>query len=354
MREIRLIEPTHRAKAELVRRYDHPPEPVAEADTPNAEAPRNDFSPIRGEGPAPPAKDRSFPNPVRFAWEPLSPAPGEVVYNLRISRDPDFRDPHVNRKIAGYSYEEPNLHIGTRYFWKVVAHGSNGAVAESPVWTFDTPEQPPRWIHVPGITNVRDMGGWHLPDGRALRQGLIYRSSEMNSHVDITDEGKRVLLEDLRIRTDLDLRGGGEAFGPVLDPALVQWVHVPIAPYKNITEDTWSGGYRKIFSVLAEPSNYPILFHCWGGADRGATVAFLLHALLGLSVSDLIRDYELTSLSIWGDRSRTSKEFQSLLQALQPFSKHPDDIHGQVRAYLQSIGVTGSEIAAIRDLLILE
>ena len=354
MRRIRLIEPTHRATAEHVQRHDHSPNPGAVAKNPDTGATRDDFSPIRGDGPAPPAKDRSFPNPVRFAWEPVSPASGNVLYNLRISSDPEFTRPHVDRMVPASQYEEPNLHIGTRYFWKVVARGTNGSIAESPVWTFETPQHPPRWIRVPGITNVRDMGGWALPNGRSVRQGLLYRSSEMNSHVDITEEGRRVLLEDLKIRTDLDLRGGKEAFGPVLDPSLVQWVHIPIAPYKNITEESWSGGYRKIFALFAEPSNYPILFHCWGGADRGATVAFLLHALLGLSVSDLIRDYELTSLSIWGDRSRTSKEFQSLLQALQPFSKHPDDIHGQVRAYLQSIGVTGGEIAAIRDLLILE
>lgn len=35
--------------------------------------------------------------------------------------------------------------------------------------------------------------------------------------------------------------------------------------------------------------------HCVGGADRTGTLAFLIEALVGVSESDLSKDYELTS-----------------------------------------------------------
>ncbi|NIY15095.1 MAG: hypothetical protein GWM98_09415, partial [Nitrospinaceae bacterium] len=71
--------------------------------------------------------------------------------------------------------------------------------------------------------------------------------------------------------------------------------------------------YLKIFQVFADRENYPVLFHCVGGADRGGTVAFLLNGLLGKDREHLIRDFELTTLSVWGERSRWSDQFRALL-----------------------------------------
>jgi len=173
----------------------------------------------------------------------------------------------------------------------------------------------------------------------------------MNRHVEVTDEGARVLLDDLGVRTDLDLRGiGGEAL-PALDPDRAQWVNVPIRPYEGIADEEGQRGYLEVFRVFAAPANYPILFHCWGGADRAGTVALLLNALLGVSREDLLRDYELTSLSIWGERSRSSDVFVPLLDALRSFG--PDEnINEQAENYLVAIGVTPDEIAAFRSHLV--
>lgn len=38
-----------------------------------------------------------------------------------------------------------------------------------------------------------------------------------------------------------------------------------------------------------------VYIHCMVGADRTGTLAFLLEALLGVSESDLSKDFELTS-----------------------------------------------------------
>ena len=298
--------------------------------------------------------DRTAPRPVHFTWEDVQPRPPNTVYDLHISKDSTFEDSIVFRDIAEPCRLVVNLRIGTRYFWKVIARDGDSELALSEVWAFATHPSTPRWIHVPGMTNIRDMGGWRLPGNRCIRQGLIYRSSEMNNHVNVTDEGKKVLIEELNIRTDLDLRGAGGDDDPkeVLDPNMVKWVQIPISPYDNIVSDKYREGYRKIFALFADPSNCPIIFHCYGGCDRGGTVSFLLHALLGLDKDSLIRDYELSSLTIWGERSHLSEEFQSLLSALRPFGDETDDIGKQVENYLLSIGVTAEEIMSVRTHLI--
>lgn len=294
------------------------------------------------------AEDRSAPEAVRFVWDDPDALKQGVTYDLTISRFPDFRDARVVRDILDTSVEVLHLHIATRYFWRVAARRGGREIRHSATWSFATHEATPRWIAVPGITNVRDMGGWPLPNGRRVRQGLIYRSSEMNSHVVIAEEGKRVLLEDLGIRTDLDLRGAPEDARPVLDPSRVEWINVPVQPYGAIGDPRFFNAFRRVFGILSDPRKYPILFHCWGGADRAGTVAFLLSALLGKDRPSLIRDYELTSLSVWGPRSWQSPEFRALLGALDAFDDGSGDIHRQVENYLLSIGVRRTEIDTLR------
>ena len=292
--------------------------------------------------------DRSVPRALPFTWEVSLPHGGSASYELAISRHDNFDDPLVLRNLSEPRAEVRHLNIATRYFWKVAATRSGRRVAVSPVWSFTTNSLPPRWIRVPGITNVRDIGGWPLPGDRIVRQGVIYRSSEMNSHLDITEEGREILIHELGIRTDLDLRGDTEETGPALDTRMVRWINIPVMPYEGICEETAKKSCRKVFETFADASNYPILFHCWGGADRGGTVAFLLGALLGMSLSDLIRDYELTSLSIWGARSRESDEFKRMLNVLARFGNGKGHINEQVENYLRAAGLTEKRIASIR------
>jgi hypothetical protein len=295
--------------------------------------------------------DRSLPNPVSFAWERPEVGMGPLTYELLIARSAGFEEPVVSRGCSRTKADVWHLHLGRNYCWKVIARRFRKQVAESAIWRFTTNSEPPRWIMVPGITNVRDIGGWPLPGYRIIRQGLIYRGSEMNGSLMLTARGRRVLEEELGIRTDIDLRGAGDA-SPALSPDKVQWIHIPISPYDSICDDAFKQCYRRIFEIFADASRYPIIFHCVGGADRGGTVAFLLNALLGKDKEHLFLDYELTSLSIWGERSRLSEQFNSLLLALRPFADDPDDVNRQVETYLLSIGVRAETIAAIRSRLI--
>ncbi len=107
---------------------------------------------------------------------------------------------------------------------------------------------------------------------------------------------------------------------------------------------------------MADKDNYPLIFHCWGGADRAGTVALLLEAVLGWSDEMILREYQWTSLSIWGSKGRKGDNgFEGYTATLELLRSY-DTINGSLRKgaanYLRSIGVTDTQIQAIREIML--
>ncbi len=298
--------------------------------------------------------ERSRPRSVRFRWQLLDPAQNHAQYELLLATTPAFSDA---RKIAAPpagEVEVPHLRLNTRYYWKVIHSSAGEPVGESPVWSFQTHASPPRWIHVPGITNVRDLGGWSIDGEHRVRQGLLFRSAEFNTHISLPPAGAQVLIDELGIRTDLDLRGTAEdeAPAPALDNTRVDWQLCPLYSYADIFTSPGVDAMRDAFTILADPQRYPILIHCWAGADRTGTLAFLINGMLGVGLEDLIHDYELTSLSRAGLRLHTYHSFQEMLKGLEAFGPAQASLQARIEAYLHAIGVSAAQIERMRDLLI--
>lgn len=234
-------------------------------------------------------KDCSFPETIKFKWE----ADGNAL--LQLSESEDFEETISFSENNECNID--NLKCGTKYFWRVLCGDDI-----SEIRTFETEDIYPRFIRIDGLTNVRDCGGRITTDGKRIKQGMLYRGSEMNSHVEITESGLRTMREQLKIKSVLDIRGTSEIVKDVYNG---NYINIPVVPYSEwFTKPEMS---KAILEYLSDKSNYPIYFHCWGGADRTGTVAFLICALLGQSYEDLIDDYEITTLSIWGARSRNSE-----------------------------------------------
>ncbi len=297
------------------------------------------------------SQDRSIPREVLFRWRVEGGVPAGFSFKVAVSRDRVLSNPDFELNLRKTSFRLSGLQIGTGYFWRVSGKGAKGESAFSRTAYFKTSGVPPRWIHVPGVTNVRDMGGWRLNDGRRIRQGMAYRGSEMNAHVNLSPEAERVLLNDMKIKTDIDLRGEGFA-SPALNARRVDWIHIPVYSYASLVKDNWPRNYARVLRLFADPGNYPLIFHCRGGVDRGGTAAFLLHALLGLGMNELAWDYELSSFAIWGRKSRKSRVFRELVAALQPFGGKDDSINVKVENYFKMNGLTAARIGKIREILI--
>lgn len=265
--------------------------------------------------------DLSFPKQILFEVE------GACGGRVQLSENDSFENP-MEITFCGNSFEIENLKCGTNYFLRVIG---DDEISETH-WFF-TEDSYPRFVKIDGLTNVRDCGGYKTSSGKRVKQGMLYRGSEMNSHVNITQDGLKTMKEVLKIKSVLDLRGKNEIVEDVYGG---NYLNVSVSPYSEYFEQPEVT--TKIFEFLCDESNYPIYFHCWGGADRTGTLAFLTGALLGYNYGDLINDYEVTSLSVWGVRSVNSrlwKEFEDKLNSFDGIN-----IGEKVRNHLALCGVS--------------
>ena len=219
-----------------------------------------------------------------------------------------------------------------------------------------------RWIDVEGTCNFRDIGGWN-----GLKTGLVYRGAEPNCHTNAdvlarrgqkchdlmaTAKGLRVLSGELGIRTDLDLRGEHESPTPTETPIPgARLCRMPCGNYTNFLQNTKLAA--KLLRIFADRGNYPVYIHCYGGADRTGSLAFLLEGLCGVSEVDLSIDYELTSFSRIGRRARFDKPYYyaSMLAAMK---KRPGaTLRDKFENYaIGECGLSPREVSAIRRIIV--
>lgn len=271
---------------------------------------------------------------------------------LLVSDNSEFKSPVVY-SLSGdeTSVDVYNLKTDTQYYFRFVLALSNGTET-SVEGSFRTADSP-RMLSVDGVSNIRDIGGWETLDGKRIRQGMLYRSAELDGAVDskytITQDGVNTMLTVLGVRTDIDLRAesdnvnGTHALG-----AGVKHTYYNSQMYSDVFTSSGKETTRKIFSALADKSNYPVLLHCTHGMDRTGTICYLLEALLGVSEEDMMRDYQLSAMyhgSLWG--LNQMNEFIGRLKSYEGAT-----IQDKAENYLLSIGVTSAEIANIREIFL--
>ncbi len=294
--------------------------------------------------------DRSRPQPVHIAWqdedEPdLSEDLRGGSYFVIVSRHRDLSNPTV---VATDETEADvwNLQIGKRYYFCVQKEGHR-----SEVRYFDTEKLWPRCLYIDGTSNVRDIGGRRVGK-KTVKQGLFYRGGEIERHMHITEKGIRQ-MQQLGIKTDLDLRG--EVIGRLEHHLLplygIKHLAMPIGPYQSILLEENRKTWRDIFRMMTHAENYPIYYHCWGGADRGGTLAFLVGALLGFTEEQLDLDYEYTGLSIWGLRSQNYEPYVEMKNMLKAYPGKT--LAEKTERYMKKhLGLTALEIQKIRKIFL--
>ncbi len=283
-------------------------------------------------------REFSYPAVLPLAW---SNTEGEVL--LEISETPDFKEAKTVR-LDKNSYLMQNCKTGQTYFWRI-----NGGE----VWTFQTMDGI-RFLHIDGIRNVRDLGG------NKIKQGLVFRGCEPEPLYHITEEGKRVATEELKIKTQLDLRL--EFFGKIDSSAFGEGValkQIPYRPYKEIVEEQHKKAICEIMEFLSHEENYPVYFHCKGGADRTGMIAFYLKALLGEKEEDIFLDYEATSLSripvndsntVNGFRCIKNDYFVEFLDILNTYAPN-GTMYEKVTNFLLDCGVQKDCLERIKSIL---
>ncbi len=144
-----------------------------------------------------------------------------------------------------------------------------------------------RWIKCQTAPNVRDLGGWAC-DGGSVRYGLILRGGEPGA--DDVD----VLVHQCGMRHELQLRGAEEA---PRDYSLlgIGFTTAPGYVWYSVAEAKWPAWIVNLGCVFDRiPSGIPVYAHCSAGADRTGSFICLIEAILGVSQSNIDKDYELT------------------------------------------------------------
>lgn len=195
--------------------------------------------------------------------------------------------------------------------------------------------------------NMRDLGGWPC-DGGKVRYGLLFRCGQPTIYA------RSVLVDQLHIQRELDLQGQDltritSVMGDDIDycrPPQYQW-------YTIADKAIW----KEILTFLFDGARYgrPTIFHCSAGADRTGTVACIVEALLGVSQSNIDKDYELTSFFTGTDtdlhaRRRNESEWSGLINQINalPGSTFRDKVVG----WVATMGFTAAEINAFRAAMI--
>lgn len=204
-----------------------------------------------------------------------------------------------------------------------------------------------RWI-MTRTWNVRDLGGWAC-DGGTVKYGKLFRGGY------VTSADRAVLVEQLGIQHELDLRGASEG-GLTASPlgGDVRYTCAAAYAWYSLTPaDAWKANLRCVFDAVTH--NEPVYFHCAAGADRTGTLACVLEGLLGMSQSDIDKDYELTTFYSGSDtdanaRRRNEAEWSGLISALN--SKSGSTFRDKCVTFAAELGFTADEINAFRAAMI--
>ncbi|MBR6470675.1 MAG: tyrosine-protein phosphatase [Victivallales bacterium] len=301
---------------------------------------------------------KSFAPGIPMQWA-FQGERSKIHYELHVAENSHFRDEKVIQ--APHSrYNLCNLEIGKTYYWKVAAVYQDGTSIESETRSFTVDPLTPRVLNVPNVDNFRDLGGRRGLEGRLIPQGLIFRCSGFNNNSSdggktpgsprFTEEGLRIIREELKIKTDLDLRSHGETARMTTSPLGedVNFVNNSTVCYAPTFTNSGLEVMAKNFRVFTKPENYPIAFHCIAGADRTGSLAVLLEALLGVERDEIMRDYVLTSFFC----TRPHANGDILLNGLERFGKPEEPLSVKAERYFLEAGITPEEIIAFRTIVL--
>ena len=232
-----------------------------------------------------------------------------------------------------------------------------------------------------GCFNFRDIGGYHSKNGKRIKKGLYFRAGRQDrmTHTDLAQ------LSELKISTQIDLRRPDEVLeqgkGPLEDMG-AKYINIAVIPeggsdrLSKLVGDTGISGKRylgyldfgptswlRLFGILANDGNLPVVLHCTAGKDRtGVSTAFLL-SVLGVSREVIEADYLLTNLDTERQANFIERNIgypegynrENMIaaagvpeNAMKDFLDGVESKWGSVLGYLEKIGITKEQINAIQ------
>ena len=249
-----------------------------------------------------------------------------------------------------------NLVPGREYHYQVVSTSTEKVIAQG---RFKTKGLLHQVYFEPNVRNGRDLGGWKGLGGKTVAFRKLYRGGQLDKDYCNSNGKKEMLAEG--IKADLDLRAASEVpskspLGDNIDfytPGFKSGYNYMVRDNPDKVRDS----FKWVVARLRE--NKPVYFHCWSGRDRTGTMAVLLLGTLGVSESDMAKDYELTYFSPpdWsmyeGSYQHTidNYSFPSIRKTI--FSETDSGTYQErIVKYLLKIGVPQKDIDDLRSIML--
>lgn len=148
------------------------------------------------------------------------------------------------------------------------------------------------------VRNARDLGGWPTTDGKKVKYRKLYRGGDITSSR-LNNKGITEMLNE-GIRAEIDLRESKdlESSSSRLGKDIAFYNANMSKGYGGLIRD-YPGKVAATFTFAVKclREGKPIYFHCSIGRDRTGTMAALFLGLLGVSESDISKEYELLFFS---------------------------------------------------------
>ena len=263
-------------------------------------------------------------------------------------------------EVTGYNkYPIYNLLPSTTYYYRVSHILSNGDVVVAKSGSFTTDSTKLRLLYISGTQNVRDLGGWTGLNGKTVKYGKLIRGAALSdssgTDMIVTGEG-RFSLAGLKITGELNLGADGNETYIAANCIYkkVGYTNYAIA----ITEPERRAQFKEIIEWIVANPNKNIYFHCQGGCDRTGTLSFQILGLLGVSESDLAKDYELSSFSDVGlgrlrntVKATDTYDYSGMVSAIKAYNG--TTITDKFYNFAIDCGLSDTTISTFRNMLLI-
>jgi protein-tyrosine phosphatase len=231
-------------------------------------------------------------------------------------------------------------------------------------------------LKVPGLLNLRELGGHPTRDGGTTRSRSLLRADDL---VQLDDAGTQALA-DYGVRTVIDLRWPDEVALKshplasnthgvcyhqisLLASDVSEWASLA----GECTKEMWKCAVlehtrpqlKEVLEVIADADAAPLVFHCVAGKDRTGLIAALLLALADVEPDAIAADYAASS-ALLADAyllRYPDLERAEIFEALRCPEQGVHNMlaylaqYGGAAGYLGAIGLKESPTARLRDRL---